>query len=89
VSQGVLVDLILKTADWCTESVFTRFYRGDAIAYEQCFSSVVLTFLLCTNICYHYNICVSLIMHNESCNAKHDKKENENCTKVLICSACN
>ena len=38
VSQGVLVD-----ADWSTESVFTRFYRGDPIAYEQCFSSVVLT----------------------------------------------
>jgi hypothetical protein len=31
VSQGVLVDLILKTADLSTESVFTRFYRGDSI----------------------------------------------------------
>ena len=44
VSEGVLVDLILKTADWSTESVFTRFYRGDSIAYEQCFSSVVVNF---------------------------------------------
>ena len=44
VSQGVSVDLILKTADWSTESVFTRFYRRDSIAYEQCFSRVVLTF---------------------------------------------
>jgi hypothetical protein len=43
VSQGVLVDLILKTADWSTESVFTWFYRGDSIVYKQCFSSVVLT----------------------------------------------
>ena len=43
ISQGVSVDLILKTADWSTESVFTRFYRRDSTAYEQCFSRVVLT----------------------------------------------
>ena len=43
VSQGVSVDLILKTADWSTENVFTRFYRRDSIPYDQCFSNSVLT----------------------------------------------
>ena len=43
VSQGVSVDLILKTADWSTENVFTRFYRRDSIPYDKCFSNSVLT----------------------------------------------
>ena len=37
VSQGVSVDLILKTADWSTESVFTRFYRTDSILTNSFF----------------------------------------------------
>jgi hypothetical protein len=43
VSQGVSFELILKTADLSTETLFTRFYRRDSIAYEECFFSVVLT----------------------------------------------
>ena len=41
--HGVSLDVILKTANWSSESTFRRFYRKDILTGSDLFPSVILT----------------------------------------------
>ena len=42
-AHGVSLDVILKTANWSSESTFCRFYRKDILSCSDSFSNVILT----------------------------------------------